>query len=495
MSNGGDTVVEHPTYLEHIRHFFDDFDIVHMLRFGIDLATYEGVKFNALRIFIRTNEDTMPPEPARRWSDARKKTFYNWLRDECPRGTATPVRPSRRAATVSRVRKDIAALSEDEIALLKQAFQGMMDRDDDDPQSYFAIAGLHWLPGPDVYCRHHENAYNPWHRAYLQVFEDALRSVPGCESVTLPYWDITAEEIPSVLYEAPFDSYTIKPELCPLVGPCYGPNYATRRNDISTLQDEIKSYGITANIDEALGHSHWERFNGWDAGRTQDGIIRAHDNGHNAGGPTLANQDVAAFEPLFWFFHANWDRLWWKWQEDYQATTLTSFKSTLLYGSKWLDDPVINKIPPFNYTTAQTIDLESTFDATYVHPSPDPVRAVVPRFGRMSAAQPVGVSKDRLSVRLSSVDRLAIPGSFVVNLYGGDQLLGRQGFFQSTHPKHCETCRKNAVVSFDFDINYAELADEPLRAEVLLRNPDGTTSPFPLALCGNPTLNVRLLLD
>jgi hypothetical protein len=40
-------------------------------------------------------------------------------------------------------------------------------------------------------------------------FEDALRSVPGCESVTLPYWDVTTS-IPPLLYEEPFASYALQ---------------------------------------------------------------------------------------------------------------------------------------------------------------------------------------------------------------------------------------------------------------------------------------------
>ena len=60
-----------------------------------------------------------------------------------------------------------------------------MDREPSEPGSYFALAGIHWLPGGwdgvKGRCKHHVNGYNPWHRALLKVFEDALRSVPGCE--------------------------------------------------------------------------------------------------------------------------------------------------------------------------------------------------------------------------------------------------------------------------------------------------------------------------
>jgi hypothetical protein len=41
-----------------------------------------------------------------------------------------------------------------------------MAKEPSDPDSYFVQAGIHWLPAP-LYCLHHENRYNPWHRSYL----------------------------------------------------------------------------------------------------------------------------------------------------------------------------------------------------------------------------------------------------------------------------------------------------------------------------------------
>ncbi|MDQ2707547.1 MAG: tyrosinase family protein [Actinomycetota bacterium] len=38
------------------------------------------------------------------------------------------------------------------------------------------------------------------------------------------------------------------------------------------------------------------------------GIWQAHDAGHPACGTTMSTPDAAAFDPIFWFFHANWDR-------------------------------------------------------------------------------------------------------------------------------------------------------------------------------------------
>jgi tyrosinase len=67
--------------------------------------------------------------------------------------------------------------------------------------SFFRIAGFHGEPfeGPGRYdsawwggyCHHSDVLFPAWHRAYLLHLENALRSVPGCEDVTLPFWDET----------------------------------------------------------------------------------------------------------------------------------------------------------------------------------------------------------------------------------------------------------------------------------------------------------------
>src|ERR1700738_3166971 len=186
-------VVENPTYMADIRHFFEQVDIDHMAAKGIDLGTYAGVKRHAHPILTHTAPPhaDMPPEPERKWSAARSQTFKNWIFAGYPIGTATvSSKPSifARAAVAGRLRKNVAHLGQPEIDTLRTAFNGIMAKDPSAPNSYYAIASVHGLP--QAYCLHHENKYNPWHRVYLKIFEDALRSVPGCEGVTLPYWDI-----------------------------------------------------------------------------------------------------------------------------------------------------------------------------------------------------------------------------------------------------------------------------------------------------------------
>ena len=83
-----------------------------------------------------------------------------------------------------------------------RAWKGIKEKPADDPNSFFTIGGYHgepfrgdgasdpnWWGG---YCQHGTVLFPTWHRAYMMRLEDALRSVEGCETVTLPFWDETS---------------------------------------------------------------------------------------------------------------------------------------------------------------------------------------------------------------------------------------------------------------------------------------------------------------
>jgi tyrosinase len=93
---------------------------------------------------------------------------------------------------------------ETELETLWRAWRAIQELPADDPNSFFTIGGYHGEPfrgagwGSSAYwggyCNHGNVLFPTWHRAYLLRLEDALRSVPGCADVTLPYWDETSEE-------------------------------------------------------------------------------------------------------------------------------------------------------------------------------------------------------------------------------------------------------------------------------------------------------------
>ncbi len=477
--------IKNPTWMADIRFFFTDDDKNHMARRGIDLATYEGVKEKALRVLGATEppDATMPPDPAPKWSQARWDTFKNWIVNGYPHGTAVPQQVSLLAeSTASRVRKNVADLGQDELKALKVAFDGIMKLPPDDPNSYFAQAAVHWRPEP-LYCLHHENRYNPWHRAYLYPFENALRSIPGCENVTLPYWDISTL-IPDFLYKPPFDKYTLPRD----IGGGYPQGYVTTRYSAAQVKENVEKYDIPNQIIQAMSKSVWSEFN--------SGIIRAHDNGHVSIGPTLSQQDVASYDPIFWLFHANLDRLWWKWQQTLRATTLNGFLSTVRGSTDWLKSP-FNGLPPFKDTADATIDLSAKYDVDYKHPSTEKQAPLMSEsFGSLPAAALHGLhSADKAEVRVKGIDRLNIPGSFVLHLQANGTTIARQAFFQSQNPRSCTACVKQGKINIDLEVELDQLRGAQLRVviEPMWPNPMGST--FPLSSAGDPTINIRLLLE
>ena len=100
--------------------------------------------------------------------------------------------------------------------------------------------------------------------------------------------------------------------------------------------------------------------------------------------------DVAAFDPIFWFFHANWDRLWWEWQKIMQATAYWTFRSTIFGSPAFLQAP-LNTLSPFTETADMTIDLTAT-GVDYAPPAaPGPVHRTFRR-PRSAASSPPGTS-------------------------------------------------------------------------------------------------------
>lgn len=499
-----DHPIAFPTYEEHIRDLFTGQDIGCMATV-LDLATYEGVMDKASRILSRVKQGTMPPpDENRRWSAEKVQTFENWIDNGYQRVPAYLVERSPDA----RLRKDIHALKTDELKLLKQAFAGLRRRDADpnDRFSLFNLAGIHWYPGPRhyIHCRHHDHEYNPWHRAYLIVFENALRSIEGCENVTLPYWDIVGEELPTWMFEEPFYPYLYPHDLMDYTG-----ETVSRKTD-----DPIHRYSakkihsnvfdrlspIPDSITHALSTLTWEKFNGWSGNVSlHDAIIEAHDNGHGDCGLTLSNPATAAFDPLFWFFHCNWDRLWWQWQTSREAVSLDQFKSKLEQSADWLDDQPANILKPFDVTSANMIDL-SDWNIDYAPPK-SPAALVVDDLalasGRVSSTKSFSiVAPDTLSLRVKDLNRLTIRGSFRIDLLVNGTRIRSTRIFQPDEVSECETCLKQGIFSKDFRVRAEEI---PKGAEISLEIwrflDDGTTEQVDLETVGNPSVNIRYLLE
>lgn len=481
-----DDAIQHPTFLEHIRYFFDPVDIDHMRRVGeMDLASYDGIKSKATQIYFQTASGRMPPEPERRWSQGRVDTFRNWIVDNYPMGESPVDRLvstfEGMIGTQPLTRRNAAHLSDMEVGRLAMAFETIMQRDPTHPQSYYAVAGIHWFPEP-FFCVHHDPRYNSWHRVYVDRFENALRSVPGCEDITLPYWDILAP-IPDWLFAPPFDSYVLQAE----AGPAYPAGHRTTRNPADQIAENLSRYPVSASIHEAMNSPQWESFTWW--------IERAHDNGHISCGGSMRTPDIASFDPLFWFFHCNWERLWWAWQKRYHADTLSGFRATLGEPEQgfWIDTPPFNELTPFSETADQTIDSTGYHYEEVGSELFDGMAAVV------SGSVPIDrgfrlAPEPRLSIRVKGIARLKIEGSFVVHLLADGEEAARSAFFQGHAPERCVSCVEREKVDIDLIANRDAIAGKDLEIRIETLAPDRIDRWVPLSRLGSPTISVRELL-
>jgi tyrosinase len=117
-----------------------------------------------------------------------------------------------------------------------RAWKGIKELPPDDLKSFFVLGGYHGEPFRGAgwgnsqywggYCNHGNILFPTWHRVYLLKLEDALRSIPGCADVTLPFWDETSDAsmnkgIPSALTQKDFvlDGQTIPNPLRSFVFP------------------------------------------------------------------------------------------------------------------------------------------------------------------------------------------------------------------------------------------------------------------------------------
>jgi photosystem II stability/assembly factor-like uncharacterized protein len=74
-----------PTWEDDIKGLFNDADISHMKRRGLDLSNFQDVKVNAQDIFDAVSSGFMPPPP-NRWPQSKVDLFKQWIDAGAPQG-------------------------------------------------------------------------------------------------------------------------------------------------------------------------------------------------------------------------------------------------------------------------------------------------------------------------------------------------------------------------------------------------------------------------
>ena len=146
------------------------------------------------------------------------------------------------------------------------------------------------MAGPVGYQR-----FLPWHRAYLIVFERALREID--DSLSIPYWDWNADGGRLEGFSDPNDF----PE-----GSRWTRNPGTRQDE-QPEPGRMPWFTSEAQVEAILSQMSYYQF-------TRSLETGPHNDGHVWIGGHM-NTMASPRDPAFWFHHAQVDRLWAQWQE------------------------------------------------------------------------------------------------------------------------------------------------------------------------------------
>jgi tyrosinase len=249
----------------------------------------------------------------------------------------------------------VRLLSAGQLALLRDGFRALQGLDDD--RGYRVLAGIHGLPLPIGCDNAHGTAYFlPWHRAYLYLFERAMRD--QVEDSELAWWDWTTGRIPRA-----FTARTGGGEPNPLFDAAIDPlglqqfEQATGEAAAPRTVREVGAVPLPtrAEVVDVLSRSDFLDFS--------FALEDLHNRVHVHIGGSMSQITFASYEPIFWAHHTMVDRLWRIWQLRH---------ADVLPPADILDDA----LAPFPMTVRQTLDTTALGYDYAVATRSQPVRMV-----------------------------------------------------------------------------------------------------------------------
>ncbi len=220
-------------------------------------------------------------------------------------------------------------MTDQQLASLRQAITAAQDLNDD--RGYQRWAGIHGLPLP-MYCTHNSPLFLAWHRAYLYLFELALRDQVA--DVVLPWWDWTVDQDVPAAYAQGDNNPLVSSPIQPSGREPGGSDQTVR----APGQDGAPPLPTAADVEGLLALNDFIDF--------QTQLEDIHNGVHVWVGGTMSDIATAAYDPLFWAHHAMIDRIWRLWQLQHPNAA----PPASLLG---------RALPPFPMTVAQTLDPSS----------------------------------------------------------------------------------------------------------------------------------------
>lgn len=195
-----------------------------------------------------------------------------------------------------------------------------------------AVTAMHALPQNDPrrwllqarihadHCQHGTAGFLPWHRHYLNQFEQICGELINDHTFALPYWDWTdkAGKLPDPFFDVAALNVTHWNDDGQYNGAAWGPINTTNIRAISkgfgVQNDPTNGGAFTAQkIQSILQETDFDIFEGRLEGEP-------HNTGHIVVGQPANGQaghmasGLSPLDPIFWLHHCNVDRLWAQWQ-------------------------------------------------------------------------------------------------------------------------------------------------------------------------------------
>jgi len=185
------------------------------------------------------------------------------------------------------------------------------------PASWLGFSLQHGTYGDGYkYCPHGDWYFLPWHREYVVMYEQAVRSVTGHAKFAMPYWDWTVDRTfpkafsdstykgkPNALYVA---GRTLTTSNCPLKDSIVG---QTQVIDKIYAETDFQAFGTSKNPAQNNLDMSWVV-----KGGGVQGILERtpHNNIHNFIGHFMPSAGSPR-DPIFMMHHGNIDRIWAYW--------------------------------------------------------------------------------------------------------------------------------------------------------------------------------------
>ena len=244
--------------------------------------------------------------------------------------TVAPATTVRRAPVRLRHRRSARRLSEGQLADLREAVK--------QAQRSATTAATSTGPAstgcPPPYCRHGDQLFLPWHRAYLYFFEKALQDqVPAS-----PCPGGTGEDHGEALPAAYARARTAEGKANPLSSSPIQPSGRRQPSERRTWREPGDASWLPTGDQVTRVRQNRDYFT------FQSQLESLHNGVHGYVGGTMGFVATSAYDPIFWAHHCMIDRLWYLWQLDHPGARLPA---------RYLD----LALPPFEMTVRDTLDV------------------------------------------------------------------------------------------------------------------------------------------